>query len=334
MNNKAHIANYFLQASISGAVKQGHSPQSLMQAADIPPHFLNNAEHLMTELQYAGLIRAVWRSTDEFMGLAANPCRNGVFALMAEFCLSSATLGAMLQRSARFYSAVYEGLDIGLSAAANDERLVFFRLQMKNTSNDPDHLLQEFMMLMWQRFACWLVDQLIPVALTQFDYAEPRHAEEYRMMYPGEFLFSQGCSGFYLHENFLQLPIVRTESELEDFLRESPAYILHRPSQDDSMSAKVRSALAQYEYNAMPQLEVLAEKLNAAPRTIARKLKSEGSSYGKIKAGLRREYAIKLLTTEHLTIAEVSDRVGFSETASFCRAFKRWTGRPPSTWGH
>ncbi|WP_074454261.1 helix-turn-helix domain-containing protein [Marinobacter sp. X15-166B] len=48
-----------------------------------------------------------------------------------------------------------------------------------------------------------------------------------------------------------------------------------------------------------------------------------------IKISLRREYAIKLKRTENLSVTDVSERVGFSEPASCCRAFKRWTGTPP-----
>jgi AraC-like DNA-binding protein len=82
----------------------------------------------------------------------------------------------------------------------------------------------------------------------------------------------------------------------------------------------------------MPSLEQVSQQLHMTPRVIGRKLKDEGTAFSKIKQTLRREYAIKLLTTEHLSISEVSERTGFSEAASFCRAFKRWTGRPPSAW--
>jgi len=82
----------------------------------------------------------------------------------------------------------------------------------------------------------------------------------------------------------------------------------------------------------MPSLNELAQFLHMTPRSIGRKLQEEGTSLRKIKTSLRQEYAIKLMMTENLSVADVSERVGFSETASFCRAFKRWTGKPPSQW--
>lgn len=333
MLNKAHIANHYIQACLRGAERQGGVTADLLAAAEIPQEWLNQPDHLITEQQLTRLVKTVWRTThDEFMGLTVHPCRNGIFALMAEYCLASKTLGAMLRRSARFYSTVCEEVDIALEASTSKEEVVFFRLSLKDSRYDTDHLLQEFIMLMWQRFSSWLVDQQIPFAVSQFNYPVPAHGEEYRVMFPGNHVFGQSSSGFYLHSRYLQLPIVRRESELMTFLRESPAYILHRPSQDDSLQAKVRMLLAQYDYTLMPSLEEISKTLNLTPRTLGRKLKEEGASFTKIQASLRREYAIKLLTVEDFKIMDVSERLGFSEVASFCRAFKRWTGKTPTSW--
>ncbi len=332
--NNAHIANHYLQASLRGAERQGYAVTDLLAAADIPVAWLRQPAQRITEQQLTSLIKSVWRVTrDEFMGLSAHPCRQGVFALMAEYSLASETLGAMLRRSARFYATVCPGITIGLDAeGAREDGLVFFRLQLEDGRYDPDHLLQEFMLLMWQRFSCWLVDQQIPIASTQFHYAAPAHVDEYSAMYPGELIFDQPRSGFYLHSRFLQLPLVKGEVELQQFLQQSPANILHRPSQDERLQVKIRALLAQYPTTQMPGLEALGRELHMTPRTIARKLKEEGGSFRQIKAVLRREHALKLLTSEHLSIADVSERMGFSEVASFCRAFKRWTGRSPSAW--
>ncbi|RTE65326.1 AraC family transcriptional regulator [Amphritea opalescens] len=331
--SRAHIANHYLQASIRGAQRQGFDAAELLTAAKIPPEWLNQPSKLITEQQLAGLIKTVWRAThDEFMGLTSRQCQIGTFGLMAEYCLPSQTLGAMLRKSARFYNTICPDVDLALEEASKDENLVFLRLMLKDNTTDPDHFLQEFIMLMWQRFSCWLVDQQIPFAGSELSYPSPPHVEEYRVLFPGNHLFNQPSSGFYLHARHLQLPIVRRESELAEFLQKCPAYVLHRPSQDDSFQAKVRGRLALHDYTDMPNFEEISEQMNLTPRTLRRKLKEEGSSFSIIKSSLRREYAIKLLTIEDLRIVNISERLGFSETAAFCRAFKRWTGKTPSRW--
>ena len=346
---KPHIANHFIQACITGAVRQGVSVEELLSSANIPLNWLNQPDKMITEQQLSQLIKAVWRNTqDEFMGLAHQRCKNGVFALMAELAQQAKTLGGMLKQSARFYSAVYDGIDIGLDhpdqkaygeTADNENKmrdlespLLFYRLYLSDNSNDPNHLLQEFLLLMWQRFASWLVGQQIPFASTCFSYPAPKHSREYNVMFSGEMLYEQDKSGFYLHPRFLQLPIIRSDSELYDFLKNSPAYILHRPDQDDSLQTRIRLLLQQHDFDQMPDLDQISLQLHIAPRTLRRKLKEEGSSLRLIKETLRKDYAIKLLTGENLNIGEVSEKTGFSETAAFCRAFKRWTGVSPSDW--
>jgi AraC-like DNA-binding protein len=42
--------------------------------------------------------------------------------------------------------------------------------------------------------------------------------------------------------------------------------------------------------------------------------------------------AVELLTNAGLTVEEVAQRLGYAEVASFSRAFKTWTGRPPSAY--
>lgn len=329
---KAHIANHYLQASIRGAERLGFQREALFESAGIPVAWLNKPERPITEEQLTRLVKSVWRATrDEFMGLSTSPCKSGTFALMTDYCLDSATLGAVLGKSARFFAIVCDNVDIGLGES-NRNKLVFFRLSLEDASEDTDHMLQEFLTLMWQRFACWLVDQQIPFATTQFNYPAPSHVAEYRAMYPTELQFDEPVCGFYLHERYLQLPIVRTEAELAVFLKAAPAYILHRPDHDDSLRNRIRTLLARHSLKDMPGLNELAQQLHMTPRSIGRKLQEEGTSLRAIKTSLRRELATRLMGTENLSVADVSERVGFSETASFCRAFKRWTGKSPSQW--
>jgi AraC-like DNA-binding protein len=64
-------------------------------------------------------------------------------------------------------------------------------------------------------------------------------------------------------------------------------------------------------------------------RTMIRKLKEEGTSYQKIKDLVRRDRAVYYLTRRGLLVGEVAEKVGFSDSAVFARAFKTWTGLSP-----
>ncbi|MGE4404643.1 AraC family transcriptional regulator [Pseudomonas sp.] len=330
---KAHIANHYVRAGIGGALRQGADPLQLLSAAGIAADWIDRPEQLITEQQLSALIKAVWRFTrDEFMGLAPRACKRGVFSLMAELAQGASTLGGMLQQSARFYTAVSDDLEIGLEADSSQSPLVFYRLHLHHRGEDPEHFLQEFILLMWQRFAGWLVGQQIPVASTCFGYPVVEHAREYRVMFLGELLHDQPRCGFYLHPRFLQLPIIRNAMELQAFLQDCPAVILRRPVRDNSLQTRVRVLLQRYDLEQMPDLEAISRQLLMTPRTLRRWLQDEGTSIRQIKEALRRDFALRLLGNEHLSVQEVAEQSGFAEVAAFCRAFKRWTGQPPAQW--
>ena len=65
---------------------------------------------------------------------------------------------------------------------------------------------------------------------------------------------------------------------------------------------------------------------------IQRKLGDEGTSYKTVLNDLRKELALHYVKNTSLTLEEVAAKLGFSETRSFYRSFKQWTGTTASTY--
>jgi len=73
----------------------------------------------------------------------------------------------------------------------------------------------------------------------------------------------------------------------------------------------------------------VAAKLNMSPRTLQHKLSERGTNFHDMVNELRRDLACAYLENSALPVAEIADRLGFSDTSNFSRAFKRLTGRSP-----
>lgn len=327
---KKLVSNHYIQASLHGALKQGFDPQPLLERAAVPVELVHKPRARITEVQLANLIRAVWRTTgDEFMGLTERPCKNGVFALMMESLFQLKTLGAMLQQSVRFYNAVQSEVNFAMRI---DGDQVNISITLVRPELDPDHLLQEFMLLMWQRFSSWLINSQLSIHSTRFNYPAPAHHEEYFPMFGEQLLFDQSTAGFTFNSKQLTLPLVRDPIELDCFLRQSPLEVLRRVGDNNSLSIQVQRLILNKGLEQASTLEEIACCLHMTSRTLRRKLKDEGSSYQQIKDRVRCDTAIRLLTEESLTVAETSELIGFTEQAAFCRAFKSWTGVAPSAY--
>ena len=73
--------------------------------------------------------------------------------------------------------------------------------------------------------------------------------------------------------------------------------------------------------------------MNLSLRSLQRKLAEEGTSYEALLAATRQELALSYLAEHRYSISEIAYLLGFSDTSSFTRAFKRWTGQAPSQYG-
>jgi len=69
-----------------------------------------------------------------------------------------------------------------------------------------------------------------------------------------------------------------------------------------------------------------------SPQTLRRKLAAEGTSLREIRETVLRDAAVTALVQGEEPIAEIAERMGFSEPSAFTRAFRRWTGSPPSAY--
>lgn len=78
-----------------------------------------------------------------------------------------------------------------------------------------------------------------------------------------------------------------------------------------------------------PPLEALASSLCMTSRTLRRKLVSENTSYSALLDEVRLALARDYLRTQLLSMDDIASALGFGDTASFRRAYKRWTGEPP-----
>jgi AraC-like DNA-binding protein len=62
---------------------------------------------------------------------------------------------------------------------------------------------------------------------------------------------------------------------------------------------------------------------------LRRQLAREGTSFRSLLDEVRMAFAEEFLSNRAMTIEEIAARLGYSEAASFTRAFARWRGVPP-----
>jgi AraC-like DNA-binding protein len=96
---------------------------------------------------------------------------------------------------------------------------------------------------------------------------------------------------------------------------------------DDSISARVRSALTELLPGGEGTIEDVAEKLGLSRRTLQRKLAEEKTTFQKQLNSTREILAIHYIRNTNMTTNDMAYLLGYAELNSFLRAFTVWTGK-------
>jgi len=99
---------------------------------------------------------------------------------------------------------------------------------------------------------------------------------------------------------------------------------------DNSITGRVRRIVMDGLASGKPSAREVARSLALAPRTLQRKLQEEGTTFQAVSDAVRKELAIQYVQSGEYDLSEITYLTGFANPSAFSRAYKGWTGRPPS----
>ena len=168
-----------------------------------------------------------------------------------------------------------------------------------------------------------------------FSHPAPADAtllRHYRDIFRCDILFDQPCSGSWVNDKLLDTPFPQANQALLKTLLEHAARRLQALDKDESIGHRVRNMIRLMLAESLPSRERVAEQLGMSSRTLQRHLSEQGKNYNTLLKEVRQELAIHYLEHSTMSLDEISRRLGFTETRSFHRSFKQWTGTTPSTF--
>ncbi|MFC3903137.1 AraC-type DNA-binding protein [Acinetobacter marinus] len=324
------ISIHFVNAALTGVKRLGLDTDNLLSHVGIEAELLKQPKARISPDQYTQFVKMLWLVTqDEHVGFDVQPRKLGTFAMMCQLIIHCKTLGEALERSTEFYRLFGDEWAVILERDKHEARLI----PMIPKEHDPDHFLTESMLMIWHGLASWLIERRIPLERVHFGYERPKHADEYDALFFAPVMqFNAQRTEVTFAADYLDLPIRQTEETLEDFLKMAPAQLLVKFKNTNSLTNRIRDVLKSQIGEEMPTLNDVAAMLYLSPQTLRRRLATEGKSYQGVKDALRRDAAIHLLLRQDLTLEDVAQQVGFSETSTFHRAFKKWTGVTPGLY--
>lgn len=319
----------FVKAVVQGFERYTSDPAEALARAQIAPALLQRPEARVTAAQFEALCAAAMQQLDdEALGWFSRRLPWGSYGLLCRASLSAPNLGVALKRWCRHHRLLVDDIVLHFSHDGDSATL---RIEERRDLGP----LREFCLLTSLRYlhgyACWAVDSRITLREARFPFATPLHAEVYPLLFPGPVRFDAAEAGFSLDMHYLDLPLRRDERALRTMLQHALPLTVLQYRRDRLLVQRVRELL-QAPGGVGLHAEAIARALNVSLRSLHRHLHQQGASVQVLKDEARRALAQDLLRRSRQPVKQIAHQLGFRSEKSFARAFRQWTGSPPSEW--
>ena len=165
----------------------------------------------------------------------------------------------------------------------------------------------------------------------QLSYAPPSYANEYAEFFQCPISFNCSANKIVWRPEDARRPFNSHNPTTAKLAVKLCEQFLSETAGERGLVFDIRFRLLRSPGN-FPSPKALAAELNTSERSLSRALKNLGTSYQEILDQVRQKIATEYLTTSDLRLDDIAALTGFSDAGNFHRAFKKWTGKPPSAF--
>lgn len=192
-------------------------------------------------------------------------------------------------------------------------------------------LISEFWFAAIQSLVCKVSESPFHPTQLFLPYAKPHHAGLYEQVFGCPVHFSAPVMEMHFDAAVLSLPLPNanpvTAELCAGFCQRMLRTLDDMPEADILMHIRQQLLKTPGSY---PSLQDMADRLNMTERTLQRHLAQSGTQYRQVLDDMRQRLAEEYLRHTDLSVEVIASHIGFSDAANFRKAFKKWTGQPPS----
>ncbi len=316
------------------AESQRLDTQLAMQLANIDPKLLLNENGRIKGTQFQILIKSLLKqSKDPLMGLHTSQfVQPGSYNVLGYITMSCATIGEAIARIPPFERLVG---DMGVTETGELAEQFFLEWHCAYTDPNVRRHMIDNVLSSWTNYARWLANQdTSPSEVRlQHEVPEPAIRKQYEEFFRCPISFGATHNRILLHKKLLALPLRQPDKLLLKTLESHAASRLSQLNEQEAKtSIRVAQAIQSHLKLGIARKELIAEELGMTPRTLQRKLDKEGSSYQSLLEEIRKEHAFDMLQNSGLAVQDIAFNLGFADSRSFHRSFKKWSGTTPGAY--
>jgi AraC-like DNA-binding protein len=165
-------------------------------------------------------------------------------------------------------------------------------------------------------------------ASVSLDLTKPRDLSGFEALSGATFESNPDFAAIVIPSSLLGAPVsgFRKHQALEPVAEEK----LRASAPPMDLVGSVASAIRVSMETRIPTVDEAAELVGTSVRSLQRGLGQQGTVYRELVERVRYDTARELLCAPDISVLEIAQRLGYSDTANFSHAFLRWSGMPPS----
>jgi len=322
-----------LQNLIELALRSRLNLEELFSEAGIDPDIIGRPDALVDIAQIDTLFSTAYaRSDDPWFGLHAGLANQySSLDLVGRLMATSSTLGDAIRELLRFKDLLAPYLsfqfevqgDNAVLACEPDDSVTFAQ------SRHHNDLVVATMVVVGRSLA----GGDIGVRRLAFRHPAPDDTSEYRRAF-GEvpLLFGQARNEVQFAASVLNRRLATAYPQYHQRVEQQAEQQLSRLARGQSVREQVCAQIEARLGEAPVGIDDIARLFNMTARTLQRRLRDEGVAFGDLRDGIRHRLACQELAAGEVPMDVLAQRLGFSDTANFYHAFRRWEGQTPGAW--
>jgi len=305
----------------------GIDPDPVFRAEGVDPETMFDAGARISFDRYQRLdLRAAKLSKDPFFGLkGAEHFRPAHLGALGFAWMASSSLRTAFQRMSRYARMIQEKLTIDLD---EDDELFYVRIDAHLPALD-ERIREEGQLAAVTKFCRVICGNSFSPAKVCFQQKKPSDTSYHYEFFRCPIEFEAPATVFAIRLADVDKRLTGSNDELARLNEHIVVKYLAHSARNDTVN-RVKAAIIDGLSNGLVTEASIAEELHTTPRNLHRKLQKKDTTFKQLLNEIRRDLALQYIQDRGKTLTEISFMLGFSEASSFSRAFKAWTGKPPS----
>ncbi len=306
---------------------QGHDEAALFTGLNLTASQLNDEHYRLTKEQHEQFVLRALELTNNphlALDLSQHFAKASNLAVMA--IANSGQVAKALHLLMRFNSMITRTFTIR-SLTLEDEVVMEI---------DPhvDHprvayfALGAFVLFVDRLFQPVLGNEHI-IRCAQFSVPMPEGFAQVQKRFGFPITFGHATSRIFFKAEYLDQPMRQADPQTVRLIMETCEKALLEAESEMGIVGRVKSLMID-NLAAPPKLGEAATYLGVSSSGLRRKLAAAGTSYQVLLDAIRLEVSTKLLQNTAEPIANIAYELGFTNASDFGRAYRKWSGRPPS----